>query len=221
MFKAPLIHAILGLVSVVPVVLLVASLRRIDFNVAAKQVRKFLENWSGWAPPELAIVVQFSGGFIFLYLLALILSGTATLTLPHVPHKSSPVTDWKLNHGNEWREFESLHKRTYLTSNRETTYSELEKRKNELGRSEVYGSRTAVLLSSILAIAGLADLLARRWRRGGASLILGSILAVIFYALWIRTEAAYVRNMKDDIDLLQTGEQASLPQKLINALGDH
>ena len=188
------LFVILGLVGAMPLTILVAALKNKGISSAAREINKFLTEWSGLAPevqPILKKVLGFSGSFVFLFALALVLAGISEGSMPYltfIPHLPHQATQWRISHADDWSMLVFRYKGTFANE------KEYEEKKGILGHPYVLGSRTAFMYALILFVAGLVDVARRqRWRRGVTSLILGAFLSMTFYSLWFKTEGNYVR----------------------------
>jgi len=195
-------YAILGIVTFVPLVAIVASLRKVSFKIARKQTFSFLETWANLAPKEwlqaIFTIAGLSGVLFLLSLGAYLFNRLGDETMPYtskiVGHFGDRVIPWTIKYGEDW---DKIRKEFRTVSGIEHDSRKWEEAKVELGVREVRLSRVLFYLFLLLFVAGIADTVgSKKFRsRGLCLLFIGMLGLAASQFLWVKRQKQFVTNL--------------------------
>lgn len=207
-------YALLGLLTFVPLVAIVASVSKKRYGDAHNTLNDFLKKWGAIAPASfLNVVFKIAGTSTVLVLLGFLaysLNRLGDSTMPHtsawVGYFGSKKAGWSIENEGDWDEVK--YEFRIITGIR-TDRQRWEKKKAELGKYDLRFFRTAFFLFVMIFTAGFIDVvyggvLSRRrkvpkkgeLRKRGCWLIFIALLGITLTQwLWVDRQEQYVKNL--------------------------
>lgn len=219
-----LLYPLIGIVGAIPLLLLIAAIRGCRLATLRDRLRKAFSGWVGGSMgsswQRSARLVGLALGIVALSSLSLLLSYCADLALPtlrFIPHPVDTAADWSMNHSEEWDVFRGRFKNELLagSGSSERAWQDF---KADTGRWMVRATRTLFLYAVLLGLAGLADLARRNPRRGGTSLLLAAVMALLLYSTWFLREGDFVKEVVLANQRLPADQRLALPGSAPEAL---
>jgi len=226
--KDILFYSFLGLISFVPLVIAVASLRNQSFRNARKETLGFLESWAKLASGDwlktVFKVAGLSGVLVLLGFVAYGFNRLGDVTMPYtsqmVEHFGNRVVQWTIDNERDWDrvkfEFREV---SGIRGDRQ----QWEKVKGELGVHDIRLFRVLFFLFLLISVAGLVDTIGSRnlRRRGLFLFFLGMIGLAASQWLWIDRTKQYVINFVaryESTHLQKAGQKPLLPESYVRMI---
>ena len=211
-------YVLLGLLTFVPVVLLVAASRRASFPEAREAVKEFLNSWASIAPKDmLDKVFNIAGVSTALFILgfsAYAFNRLGDASMPYtsslLQHFGNKKVRWSIEHAkDDWRDVKFCFREvTGIRGDR----LRWEATKAELGKFDVRFFRTTLYLFVLLLVASVVDLTNKKYRRRGYALLAVSLVGILMSQfLWVERQANYIENLVSRYESVYLNQHETLP----------
>ena len=222
-------YALLGILSFVPIVAVVASFQNLPFAKARESTLKFLKKWATIAPTDwLGRVFNFAGLSTVLVLLGFLTYGLnrfGDATMPYtstlVSHFGSDKVRWSIEHrDDDWHEVKFLFREVSGIKGDRLKWEEA---KGHFGKYDVRFFRTVFFLFLLVLVAGVVDILSgSKFRKRGYGLSLLAVLGLVASQwLWVERQEQYVVNLVSRYESVymerNKGKRPELPASYLGA----